>query len=109
MLVDVKNAGSAEPSFFALITIFTPLGGMADVISTFSGKSGPRIFKLFELFAGVVSAVRPASLVVLLFLQDGSTAKTSAAMNKAKTIFFIVESYKRFSRYLDRNIIKMPL
>jgi len=88
-LVLLKKAGSAEPSFFAVISIFTPCGGIADLISTFSGKSGPNMFRLFELFAGVVSATRPASAGSLLFLQAVNKTKQDTANNKTTVIFFI--------------------
>lgn len=89
----VKKVELDCPSILAFTTIFTPLGGMVEVISIFNGKVGPRIFKLLEAFAGVVTTTRLDSVGPLLFLQAGLTKSTIAMSNNPSVLIFMISDY----------------
>ena len=91
-----KGGGFVPSSFLAVISIFTPLGGIVEVIVTVK-SNGPLDGACTEPFGGLVVTTRVASGVPppppppLLFLQPEETkmALIKNKDNKRKTAFII--------------------
>jgi hypothetical protein len=83
----------AVPSCLAVTSILTPLGGMADFISTFRGKSGPGAGASVAPLAGVISTDKFTSFEPpppSLLLQAGKVATAKALNNKTIDNFLII-------------------